>query len=122
MTVKTVNTVKTEVSWVLQEIFGINLSKHPKIEDILKRKPVSGAMIKFSEFRKILELASSNFWKIAFKLIYYAGIRPHELLSLTHRSSRLIPQKNGINLLIQIPEYNPRTSSKRNKTGARPLC
>ena len=62
MTIKTVNTVKAEVSWILHEIFGINLSEHPKIKDILKRKPVSGAMIRFSEFQKILELVSGS-WK-----------------------------------------------------------
>ena len=95
ITVKTVNTIKAEISWILHEIFGISLSEHPKIENVLRKEPepVSGAMMKFSEFQKILELVSSHSWKIALKLIYYAGIRPHKLLSLTYRSFQLIPTK-----------------------------
>jgi integrase len=64
----------------------------------------------------LLQFAPSETHELAFRLIRERGIRPHELLSI--KACDVSETKEGW-ALVELPHLNPKTSSGRNKTGAR---
>jgi len=68
------------------------------------------------DFYRLLSYAPSETYELAYLLIYETGIQPHELLSIT--TQEVEERSNGL-VLVKIPEENPATPSKKNKTGSR---
>ena len=88
-----------------------------------------GKVISIDKLESILQYAPDEVHELAFRLIYEAGFRPHELLSIRVCDIRLVTKSytdekeyKGIELCtISIPDKNPETPSGRNKTGGRSI-
>ena len=100
--------------------------------DIKCEMPSSpGKVISQEEFEEILQYAPDELHELAFRLIFEAGFRPHELLSIRFRDISTDEGridwsgKGGVErptiLYINLPDTNPVTPSGRNKTGGRPV-
>lgn len=78
----------------------------------------NGRYIEEDVFYRILSYASSDEHELAYLLTYETGVRPHELLSITAQDVE--PRPDGL-VLVKIPDDNPETPSKKNKTGGRTI-
>lgn len=74
-----------------------------------------GLFIEEDVFYRLLSYAPTAQYELAYLLIFETGIRPHEFLSVTIQD---IEQRSDGLVLVKIPEENPVTPSKRNKTGS----
>jgi integrase len=105
----------------------------------LKRIPVKskGTCISEEDMESILQFSPTMVHDLAYRLIFECGFRPHELLSIRVSDIRKTGSgyKNGNNetdrydngdistkdaiALVNLPDANPVTPSRKNKTGGR---
>lgn len=88
-----------------------------------KKAPITGQYVEASIFDLILEHSPSTTHDLAFTLIKDCAFRPHELLSIRVKdlSWYARDEESPEFIMIHLPESNPVTSSKRNKTGERTI-
>ncbi|MFX1260060.1 MAG: tyrosine-type recombinase/integrase [Promethearchaeota archaeon] len=77
-----------------------------------------GRFIEEDDFYRLLSYVPSEAYELAYLLIFETGIRPHELLSVKIQD---IEQRSDGLVFVKIPEMNPVTPSKKNKTGSRTI-
>jgi len=83
----------------------------------------SGKVLSEDEFESIIQYSESPIHRLALRLMYECGFRPHELISirLSNISEEIITE-NGVEIsvgVVNLPFENPNVPSKRNKTGGR---
>lgn len=106
------------VKWILKRSKLVTLT----LKELAKLKKFKvenkGRYVEEEEFYKLLSYAPSEAHELAYLLVYETGVRPHELLSV---STQDIEARSDGLVLLKIPEENPVTPSKRNKTGGRTI-
>ncbi len=112
------NAIRKELAWLFRHVLKVDLP--PSLQQALQCEPETtpGTTIRPQELEELLKYAPNQAFYLAFKLIHAAGLRPHEVLSLTPEGIEFSSPDIAI---IHLPEKNPKVPSGKNKTGRRPV-
>lgn len=112
------NTIRSELKWYFTHVCQQSLPDD--WQPLLKKEPTHspGKTVPLEALEALLDYAPSETVRMACRLLYQSGLRPHELLSLKVKHLEF---HNPHVAIIDLPAENPKVPSGRNKTGARPI-